>query len=104
MALSKSAVSDLLDALRAGGDLDLIREGLALVLQALIDAEATQHIGARPMSGASSGPLIATGPDRGCCRPRPVMWSCASPSCGRDRSSRRCWSPAAASTGLCWRW
>ena len=48
MALSKSALSELLDALRAGGDLDLIREGLALVLQALIDAEATQHIGARP--------------------------------------------------------
>jgi transposase-like protein len=48
MALDKSAIADLLDALRAGGDLDVIREGLALVLQALIDAEATQHIGARP--------------------------------------------------------
>jgi putative transposase len=48
MALSKSALSELLDALRAGGDLDVIREGLALVLQALIEAEATQHIGARP--------------------------------------------------------
>jgi putative transposase len=48
MALSKSALSDLLDALRAGGDLDVIGEGLALVLQALIDAEATQHIGAGP--------------------------------------------------------
>ncbi len=48
MALDQSALSDLLDALRAGGDLDVIREGLALVLQALIDAEATQHIGARP--------------------------------------------------------
>ena len=48
MALNQSALSDLLDALRAGGDLDVIREGLALVLQALIDAEATQHIGARP--------------------------------------------------------
>jgi transposase-like protein len=47
MALSKSALSDLLDALRAGGDLDVIREGLALVLQALIDAEAAQHIGAQ---------------------------------------------------------
>jgi len=46
MALSKSALSDLLDALRAGGDLDVVREALALVLQALIDAEATQHIGA----------------------------------------------------------
>jgi transposase-like protein len=47
MALSKSALSDLLDALRAGGDLDVIREGLALVLQALIDTEATHHIGTR---------------------------------------------------------
>src|SRR5919106_2622443 len=46
MALNKSAIADLLDALRAGGDLDLVREALALVLQALIDAEATQHIGA----------------------------------------------------------
>jgi putative transposase len=48
MALSQSALSELLDALRAGGDLDVIREGLALVLQALIDVEATQRIGARP--------------------------------------------------------
>ena len=46
MALSKSALSDLLDALRAGGDLDVIREALALVLQALIEAEAAQQIGA----------------------------------------------------------
>jgi putative transposase len=46
MALSKSALSELLNALRAGGDLDVIREGLALVLQALIEVEATQHIGA----------------------------------------------------------
>ena len=46
MTLSKSALSELLDALRAGGDLDVIREGLALVLQALIEAEAAQHIGA----------------------------------------------------------
>jgi putative transposase len=45
MALSKSALSDLLDALRAAGDLDLVGEALVLVL---IDAEATQHIGARP--------------------------------------------------------
>ena len=48
MALDQSALSELLDALRAGGDLDVVREALALVLQALIDAEATQHIGARP--------------------------------------------------------
>ena len=48
MALNQSALNELLDALRAGGDLDVIRQALTLVLQALIDAEATQHIGARP--------------------------------------------------------
>ena len=46
MALDKSAIADLLDALRAGGDLDIIGEGLAEVRQALIDAEATEVIGA----------------------------------------------------------
>jgi putative transposase len=48
MALDKHALSDLLDALRAGGDIDLIRSGMQLVLQALIDLEAAEAIGARP--------------------------------------------------------
>src|SRR5260370_36265975 len=46
MALDQSALPDLLDALRAGGDLDFMREAMQLVLQALIDLEATQVIGA----------------------------------------------------------
>ena len=46
MALDQSALSELLDALRAGGDLDVVREALGLVLQALIEAEAAQQIGA----------------------------------------------------------
>src|SRR6476469_7483881 len=48
MALDKHALSDLLDALRAGGDIDVIRAGMQLVAQALIELEATQQIGARP--------------------------------------------------------
>ena len=36
-------MTELLAALRAGGGLDVVREALALVLQALIDAEATQQ-------------------------------------------------------------
>ena len=46
MALNQSALNELLGALRAGGDVDVIRQGLALVLQALIEAEAAQQIGA----------------------------------------------------------
>jgi putative transposase len=46
MALDQSALTDLLDALRAGGDLDFMREAMQLVLQALIELDATQSIGA----------------------------------------------------------
>jgi putative transposase len=46
MALDQSVLTDLLDALRSGGDLDFMREAMQLVLQALIDLEASQAIGA----------------------------------------------------------
>ncbi|OLT15956.1 IS256 family transposase [Serinicoccus sp. CUA-874] len=46
MTLPQSAVSDLLDALRAGDGVDLVRESVRLVLQELIEAEATEAIGA----------------------------------------------------------
>ena len=46
MALAQFDLSELLDALRAGGDVDLIRSSVEMVLQALIDAEATDAVGA----------------------------------------------------------
>ncbi len=46
MNLTQSDVTSLLDAIRAGGDIDIIRKGVELVLQALIEAEATEVIGA----------------------------------------------------------
>ncbi|MGD8202285.1 IS256 family transposase [Ornithinimicrobium sp. W1679] len=46
MTLSQSAVSDLLDALRAGEGVDLVRESVRMVLQELIETEAAQVIGA----------------------------------------------------------
>ncbi len=46
MAFTQFDLSELLDALRAGGDVDLIRSSVEMVLQALIDAEATEAIGA----------------------------------------------------------
>jgi transposase-like protein len=46
VTLTQCDVNELLDALRAGGDIDVIRKGVELVLQALIEAEATEHIGA----------------------------------------------------------
>jgi transposase-like protein len=45
MALSQSALSELLDAFRAGDGVDLIRESVRTVLQELIEAEATEASG-----------------------------------------------------------
>ena len=45
MALSQSALSELLDAIRAGGSEDVLREAMTLVLQELIELEAAQAIG-----------------------------------------------------------
>ena len=46
MALSQSALSELLDAIRAGGSVDVMREAMTFVLQELIELEAAQAIGA----------------------------------------------------------
>jgi len=54
MALAQSDVIDLLDAIRAGGDLDVVRRSVELVLQALIDTEATEVIGAGPHERSAS--------------------------------------------------
>ena len=46
MALPQSAVSELLEAFRAGDGVDLVRESVRIVMQELIEAEATERIGA----------------------------------------------------------
>jgi putative transposase len=46
MALSQSVAAELLEAFRAGEGMDLIRESVRLVMQELIEIEATERIGA----------------------------------------------------------
>ena len=46
MALSQSVAAELLEAFRAGEGVDLIRESVRLVMQDLIETEATERIGA----------------------------------------------------------
>jgi transposase-like protein len=46
MALSQSAVSELLEVLRSREAVDVIRESVRMVMQELIEAEATQVVGA----------------------------------------------------------
>ena len=46
MALSQSVASELLETFRAGEGVDLIRESVRLVMQELIETEATEVVGA----------------------------------------------------------
>jgi putative transposase len=46
MALPQSALSELLDAFRAGDGADLVRDAVRVVLQELLELEATERIGA----------------------------------------------------------
>ena len=56
MALSQSAVPDLLDAFRAGDGVDLICDAVQLVLQELIETEAAEVIGAERYERSDSRP------------------------------------------------
>ena len=51
MTLSNSAVSDLLDALRTGDGVDLVRESVRMVLQELLETEAVEAIEEGPVEG-----------------------------------------------------
>ena len=104
MTLGQFDVTELLDAIRAGGDIDLIRKSVEVVLQALIDAEATERIGA--------GRYERTGTrttQRNLSRDRLQSTKAGDvdlkiPNSGRAASSRRSWSGVAGSTVRCSRW
>ena len=104
MALSQSVLSDLLDAFRAGEGVDLIRDSVQLVLQELIELEATEQIGAARYERTDGRTTERNGS-----RPRLLTTQagdvgCASPSCARAASSRRSWNLAGGSTRPCTRW
>ena len=99
-----TALSELLDALRAGGDLEVVGEALGLVLQALIEAEAAQQIGAGRYERSATRTT-----HRNSSRTRLLSTKAGDvelkiPKLREDRPSRRCWNHADGSTGPCWRW
>ena len=101
MALSQSALLEVLDALKASDSTDVIRNAVQLMLQQLIDAEATAFIGAEPhqrteeritqRNGTRSKTLTTAAGDV----------DLRSPSSARGRSSPRCSNVAGASTRRC---
>ena len=57
MALSQSVASELLEAFRAGEGVDLVCESVRLVMQDLIEAEATEVVG-RPLRALRQSRLV----------------------------------------------
>ena len=66
MALSQSALLEVLDALKASDSTDVIRSALQVVLQALIEAEATAVIGAAPHERTDTRTTQRNGHRTGC--------------------------------------
>lgn len=104
MALSQSALSELLEAFRAGDGVDLIRESVRVVLQELIEAETAEVIGADRYERTDTRINERVAPARSCSRPRPVTSGYACPTSARARTSRRPWSLGGVSTRRCTRW
>ena len=66
MALSRSALSELLEAFRTVAGVDLVRESVRVALQEHIEVEAAGVIGAGRYDAPMTAPRTATAPGRGC--------------------------------------
>ena len=104
MTLDKHALSGLLDALRAGGDLDLVRSGLQLVLQALIEMEAAQAVGALPYQRSPERTTHRNGHRERTLSAKAGDLELRTPRLRSGAFFPRCWSRVGASTGRCGRW
>ena len=101
MALSQSALLEVLEALKASDSTDVIRRALEVMLQQLIDAEATAFIGAEPHERTDARVTQRNGSRSKTITTTAGMSTSRSPSSGRDRSSPRCSSVAAGSIRRC---
>ena len=79
MTLEQSDIENLLDAISIGEGTDLVRQLAQWALQQLIDAEATEQIGAGPWERSVDRRHIATAAVHGPCRPRPAISSLGIP-------------------------
>jgi hypothetical protein len=104
MALNHSALNELLDALRAGGDLDVIRQALTLVLQALIEAEAAQQIGASRYERTETRTTHRNGTRTRLLSTKAGDVELRIPKLREGSCFPALLEPAVASTGRCWRW
>ena len=101
MTLDKSALLELSEALRTADDGQLMRRLLHTILQALVDAEASQHIGADPHERTEDRTTYRNGT-----RDKTVTTAAGDltikiPKIRTGSSSRVCSARGAASTSHC---
>ena len=96
--------SALFDALDQHPEPDLIREMVRFLYQALIDAEATEAVGAEPHERSVTRTTRRNGSRPRTLTPRPVTSVSRSRSSARAASSPQCSSVVAGSTRRCTRW
>jgi putative transposase len=104
MTLNQCALLELTDVLRAADGGDLMRLMLSGMLQALVDAEATEQIGAGPHERTAARTAQRNGT-----RDKIVSTTSGGlmvkiPSCAPGRSSRPCWRCGGGSAWPCTRW
>jgi hypothetical protein len=104
VALSQFDLSELLDALRAGESVDVIRASVEMVLQALIDAEAAEVIGAAPHERSSTRTNQRNGTRAKLVTTKPATSRSRSRSCDMAAPSPRFSSGDVGSIGRCSRW
>ena len=104
MALSQSVASELLEAFRAGEGVDFVRESVRLVMQELIETEASEVVGA---GRYERNPSRVT--ERNGSRPRLVATQAGDvelriPKLRQGSFSRSFWNADGGSTRPCMRW
>ena len=104
MALDQSALLELTEALRSADGGELMRRLLHTMLQALIDAEATAHIGAGPHERTDTRTTQRNGTRDKLVATTAGDLTVKIPKMRSARSSRPCWPRAGASTSRCTRW
>ncbi len=104
MALSQSALSELLEAFRTGDGVDMIRESVRTVLQELVEFEAANAIGAGRYERTEDRITERNGTRAKLLATKTVTSRSGSPRSARARSSPPSSSRAAASIRRSTRW
>ena len=104
MALDDSALLEMIEMLRTADGGELMRRLLGGMLQAVVDAEATAHIGALPHERSEARTTQRNGTREKTVTTAAGDLTVKIPKVRTGSFFPRCWRPGAESTSRCTRW